>query len=223
MNVKKTVLPLIAVGGVAAALFGGASVQTAFTSTASGSLNASTASIGTVLANGTVTLANAVPGDTGATSSVTITNQGSTPEALAVTFGSGSNAGLDAVVDVIWDGTDIGSLASLANVSFALGGSSLEPGGSSGDSLTVPVALMLDTSATDADANGSDSVSFTITGTATSANSAGCVDGELPGLLAGEAGVTQGSCSTTSATTAPVGGGWNRVTKTSSLPPITAS
>ncbi len=170
MNIKKTVLPLMAVGGVAAALFGGASVQTAFTSTASGTLKASTASIGTVLADGTVTLANAVPGDTGPTSSVTITNQGSTPETLAVTFGTGTNPGLDSVVDVIWNGSDIGSLASLANVSVALQASALQPGGTSGDSLTVPVALMLDTSATNADANSSDAVTFTITGTASSAN-----------------------------------------------------
>ncbi len=170
MNAKKTILPLIAVGGVAAALFGGGAVQTAFTSTATGSFNASTASIGTVLADGTVTLANAVPGDTGPTSSVTITNQGSTPEALAVTFGTGSNPGLDSVVDVIWDGTDVGSLASLTTASLALQGSSLQAAGSAGDSVTVPVALMLDTSATDDDANGSDTVSFTVTGTATSAN-----------------------------------------------------
>jgi hypothetical protein len=172
MNAKKTILPLIAVGGVAAALFGGGAVQTAFTSTATGTLNASTASIGTVLANGTVTLANAVPGDTGPTSSVTVTNQGSTPEALAVTFGTGSNPGLDSVVDIIWDGTDVGSLASLNNASLALQGAVLQAGGSTGDSLTVPVALMLDTSATDADANGSDTVSFTVTGTATSASTA---------------------------------------------------
>jgi hypothetical protein len=172
MNARRTILPLIAAGGAAAALLGGGAVQTAFTSTATGTLNASTANIGTVLANGTVTLANAVPGDTGPTSNVTITNQGSSPEALAVTFGAGSNPGLDSVVDVMWDGSDIGSLASLANVSFALQGLALQAGGSTGDSLTVPVALMLDTSATDADANGSDSVSFTVTGTATSASTA---------------------------------------------------
>lgn len=171
MNVKKAILPLMAVGGVAAALFGGGAVHTAFTSIATGTLNASTASIGTLLANGTVTLANAVPGDTGPTSSVTVTNQGSTPESLAVTFGTGSNPGLDSVVDVIWDGSDVGTLASLNGASLALQGAVLQAGGSTGDSLTVPVALMLETSATDADANGSDSVSFTITGTATSANS----------------------------------------------------
>jgi hypothetical protein len=173
MNAKKTVLPLIAAGGVAAALFGGASVQTAFTSTATGTLNASTARIGTVLANGVVTLANAVPGDTGPTSSVTITNAGSSPETLAVTFGTGSDPSLDSVIDVIWNGTDIGTLASLANTSFALQGNALQPEGSSGDSLTVPVALMLDTTATNAEASGADAVSFTITGTATSTSSCG--------------------------------------------------
>jgi hypothetical protein len=172
MNPKKSILPLVAAGGVAAALFGGGAVHTAFTSTATGTLNASTASIGTVLADGNVTLANAVPGDTGPVSNVTVTNQGSTPETLDVTFGTGSNPGLDSVVDVIWDGTDVGSLTSFNGASLALQGSTLQASGSTGDSLTVPVALMLETSATDADANASDTVSFTVTGTAASANTA---------------------------------------------------
>jgi hypothetical protein len=203
MNAIKTILPLIAAGGVAAALFGGAPVQTAFTSAASGTLNASTANIGTVLTNGSVTLANAIPGETGPTSSVTITNNGSTNEALGVTFGPGSNPVLDSVVDVIWDGSDIGSLSSLANESFALQGSILRPGGSTGDSLTVPVALRLEPTATDAEANDSDTVSFTITGTATRAYSRSCLAGESQVITS-----TATSCSTTT----PIAGSWNRVT-----------
>jgi hypothetical protein len=169
VKTKHAVFSIIATGGVAAALFGGAAVQTAFTSTATGTLKASTASIGTLLAGGTVTLANAVPGDTGPTSSVTVTNQGSTPETISVAFGAGSNPGLDSVVDVIWDGTDAGSLASLAqSQSLSLGAAVLQPNGSPADSVTIPVALMLEASADDTEANASDSVSFTITGTATS-------------------------------------------------------
>jgi hypothetical protein len=179
MKLKRTVLPLAATSAVAAVLFGGTAVHTAFTSSARGSLRASTARVGTQLTNGTVSLTNAVPGDTGPTSNVTITNNGSTPETISVGFGAGSNAALDQVVDVIWDGQDAGSIASLANTSFPLGESTLAAKGATGDSITIPVALMLDSTADNSVINAaSDIVSLTVTGTATSA--AGNTGGSAP-------------------------------------------
>lgn len=169
MKTKQFLLPLIGVGGITAALFGGGAVQTAFTSTATGTLKAGTASIGTTLADGTVTLANAIPGDTGPTSNITISNKGSTPETISIAFGTGSNPALDALVDVIWNGTDAGPLSTLQSAgSISLDDAVLGAKGSGTDSVTIPVALMLESSADDTVANSSDSVSFTITGTATS-------------------------------------------------------
>ncbi|MCL2396146.1 MAG: hypothetical protein FWC87_15860 [Acidimicrobiaceae bacterium] len=174
MKLTRNVIALAATGGVAAALFGGAAVNTAFTSSATGTVNASTASIGTQLTNGKVSLTNAVPGETGPVSQVTITNQGSTPVTVSIAFGTGSNAALDSVVDIIWNGQDAGSLANLANENFPLSGNAstnqaeLAANGQPGDSITIPVALMLESSADDNVANGSsDIVSYTITGTAT--------------------------------------------------------
>jgi archaellum component FlaF (FlaF/FlaG flagellin family) len=179
MKINRTVLPLVATGGVAAVLFGGAAVHTAFTSSATGSFHAATARVGTQLTNGTVSLTNAVPGDVGPTSNVTITNNGSTPETISVGFGAGSNAALDKVVDVIWDGQDAGSIASLANTAFPLSNATLAAKGAPGDSVTIPVALMLESTADDSvDNAASDVVSFTVTGTATSA--AGNTGGSTP-------------------------------------------
>jgi hypothetical protein len=174
MKITRSFFALAATGGVAAALFGGAAVHTAFTSSATGTINASTASIGTQLTNGTVSLTNAIPGETGPVSQVTITNEGSTPVTVSITFGTGSNAALDSVVDIIWNNQDVGSIANLANESFPLTGNSssnqaeLAANGQPNDSITIPVALMLESSADDNVANGSsDTVSYTITGTAT--------------------------------------------------------
>jgi len=195
MRFTRVILPVAATAAVGVALFGGGAVDTAFTSTATGTLKASTASIGTKIASGTVTLANAIPGTTGPTSDVTITNQGSTPETISVSFGAGSNPNLDGVVDVIWDGQDIGTFASLAGgaVTFE-SGTTLAAKGDSGDSVTIPVALELDSTAGDSAANTADTISYTVTGTAAADGGNG-----------GNGGVG--------------GTGWNRVTNTQDITP----
>jgi hypothetical protein len=182
LNLRRTILPLVATGGLAAALFGGNAVHTAFTSTATGTINASTASIGTKITDGTVTLTNAIPGDIGPTSNVTITNQGSTPETLSVLFGAGSNVNLDQVVDVYWNGVDVGSISSIDNTNLSLGTNILSAKGGANASATIPVWLELEAGATDTVANGSDVVSFTITGTATDAQqNGGTIGTPVPG------------------------------------------
>jgi hypothetical protein len=170
MRPSRIVLSLAATGGVAAALFGGGVVNTAFTSTASGSISASTASIGTTLTDGTISLSNAIPGVAGPTQNITVTNQGSTPELISVKFGTGSNPTLDNLVDVNWDGNDVGTLGSLGGASGTLDdGHTLAPNGQPGDSITIPVYLELESSADDSVANSSDTISYTITGTASQA------------------------------------------------------
>jgi hypothetical protein len=178
MRISRIVLGLTATGGVAAALFGGGVVNTAFTSTATGTLNASTASIGTTLTDGTISLSNAIPGVAGATQKITVTNQGSTPELISVKFGAGSNPTLDDLVNINWDEADVGTLGSLGGGSVTLNdGDTLAPDGQPGDSVTIPVYLELDSSAGDSVANSSDTVSYTITGTASQAvNNDGGID-----------------------------------------------
>jgi hypothetical protein len=176
-RIRRIALPLMATGGVAAALFGGGAVHTAFTSSASGTLDASTASIGTTLAHGTISLSNALPGDEGDPSSVTITNHGSTYETLSMVIDSGNNPALDNVVDLIWDGTDVGSLASLANQDQLSSTATLAPHGQTGDSITMPLALELESTAGNDVAGQSDSISYTVTGTATAQPPAGSTGG----------------------------------------------
>lgn len=179
---KRAVMPLLASGGVAAALFGGAAVHTAFTSSGSSTLNASTATIGTHV-SGTVSIANAVPGDLGPVQNVTITNSGSTPETLAVqvapTTGE-DNATLDPYVDVFVSpvgGTPsyVGTLAQLESETKTP--VSLNKTVGPDAQAKYVVQLGLSKTATDAEAGLKTSATFTITGTATTDTASGNTGG----------------------------------------------
>lgn len=184
MNIsKRAIVPLLASGGMAAALFGGGAVHTAFTSSGSGTLSANTAKIGTAV-SGNVALSNAVPGDLGTASTVTVTNNGSTPETLAVSLAptsnpSQNNTTLDQYVEVYFGGSPIGSLATL-EADYGTGHAVTIPGVSlaaNGGSASYQVALGLDENAPNTVADSSTEAVFTVTGTATtdaaSGNTAG--------------------------------------------------
>lgn len=183
MNIgKRAILPLLASGGMAAALFGGGAVHTAFTSSGSGTLSANTAKIGTAV-SGNVALSNAVPGDLGPTSAVTVTNNGSTPETLAVSLAptgnpSQNNTALDQYVEVYFNGAAIGNLATL-EADYGTGHAATIPGANlaAGGSVSYKIALGLDQNAPNSVADSFTEAVFTVTGTATtdpaSGNTAG--------------------------------------------------
>jgi hypothetical protein len=86
MKLKRIVIASAAAAGIAGVAFGGQAVSTAFTSSSSGHVHANSASIAHGYQTGDLTLDNAIPGDSGPSTTIGFTNDGSTAVHLVLTI-----------------------------------------------------------------------------------------------------------------------------------------
>lgn len=169
MNVKRSLVAVGATGAVAAAIFGGSAVSTAFSSqSATQYAEGQGASLGVTVANGTFDATGLVPGATPTSEGpVTISNNGNTDGTASITFGAftvktdGSDGHQPSADDLIFDVAGQSIPASqLAGQTIQLG----TIGGGANQSYPVTVGLA---SGTGNDWNGADAyLPYTVTLTA---------------------------------------------------------
>jgi hypothetical protein len=160
MNLKRSAVALVAAGGTAAVLFGGSAVSTDFTQQQTGAISVNTTTMRTQLTGGTITLDDAIPGDS-KTQQVTFKNEGTRKVRLTVKStlsGSSALAGLVTLSSSAAPGHSI----TLSQAVGSLGSLDVNPG----QTISFPLTVTLDKSAGNDVQGKSAAVNYTLTATA---------------------------------------------------------
>jgi hypothetical protein len=171
MNLKRTLIALVAAGGVGVVAFGGSAVTTGFTAKSHELITASGGSFDVQVTHGNITAINLFPNGPGVTRVVTITNDNPVDATASITFGAfnpvtnGSNHQPPDPSTLLFTATENPpnivvppgeSAADLAGQTFSLGTIG------HGQSITFTVTVSLSAAADDSWDGGSATMPYTV-------------------------------------------------------------